>query len=258
MDDAYLQAGGGQYADIIGFHGYVEPGDPVEGVLTVAQSIEPVASAAGFSSKPVWDTELGYSSADVTDPYTQAGWLAKAYLLQAGLGIQRVNWFEYGATNFGTLTLAGGGLNQAGIDYSTLYSWLEGATATGPCTSSGTVWTCGFTLASGAQAEAVWDSSQSSALRIVARAAPFRVSRPVPSIRRTKICKVDRTRFLGPCRSASSQSFSKVRSLALRATPIGLFRCLRQSFVLPRLKGVYGRPCLNVPLRHLAPILCPT
>jgi hypothetical protein len=158
---AYLAAGGGQYADIIGFHGYVEPGDPVEGVLTVAQSIKPVASAASFSSKPIWDTELGYSSADVSDLYTQAGWLAKAYLLQAGLGIQRVAWFEYGATNVGTLTLAGGGLNQAGIDDSTLYNWLEGATATGPCTSSGTVWTCGLTLASGAQAEAVWDSAQS-------------------------------------------------------------------------------------------------
>jgi hypothetical protein len=158
---AYLAAGGGQYADIIGFHGYVEPGDPVEGVLTVAQSIEPVASAAGFSSKPIWDTELGYFSADVSDPYTQAGWLAKAYLLQAGLGIQRVAWFEYGASNVGTLTLPGGGLNQAGIDYSVLYYWLGGATATGPCTSSGTVWTCGFTSASGAQAEAVWDSAQS-------------------------------------------------------------------------------------------------
>ena len=126
-----------------------------------AQSIEPVASAAGFSSKPIWDTELGYFSADVSDPYTQAGWLAKAYLLQAGLGIQRVAWFEYGASNVGTLTLPGGGLNQAGIDYSVLYYWLEGATATGPCTSSGTVWTCGFSLASGAQAEAVWDSAQS-------------------------------------------------------------------------------------------------
>jgi hypothetical protein len=158
---AYLAAGGGQYADIVGFHGYVEPGDPVEGVLTVAQSMEPVVSAAGFSSKPIWDTELGYFSADVSDPYTQAGWLAKAYLLQAGAGIQRVNWYEYGNTDFGTLTLAGAGLDPAGIDYSTLYTWLKGATATGPCTSSGTVWTCGFSLASGAQAEAVWDSAQS-------------------------------------------------------------------------------------------------
>lgn len=158
---AYLAAGGGQYADIIGFHGYVEPGDPVEGVLTVAQSIAPVAATAGLSSKPIWDTELGFSSADVADPYMQAGWLAKAYLLQAGLGIQRVSWFEYGATNIGTLTLAGGGLNQAGIDYSVLYNWLEGAIPTGVCSSSGTVWTCGFTLASGRQAQAVWDSTQS-------------------------------------------------------------------------------------------------
>ena len=158
---AYLAAGGGQYADIIGFHGYVEPGLPVEGVATVAQSVVQAASAANQGSKPVWDTELGYSSADVSDPYMQAGWLAKAYLLQAGLGIQRVAWFEYGATNVGSLTVPppGTGENTAALDYSVLYNWLVGATATGPCTSVGTVWTCNFTLSTG-PAQAVWDSAQ--------------------------------------------------------------------------------------------------
>lgn len=163
---AYLAAGGGQYADIIGFHGYVEPGLPVEGVATLAQLVVQAASAANQGSKPVWDTELGYSTADVSDPYMQAGWLAKAYLLQAGQGIQRVAWFEYGATNFGSLTVppAGTQENTAALDYSVLYNWLVGATATGPCTSggnTGTVWTCNFTLSNGAPAQAVWDSSLS-------------------------------------------------------------------------------------------------
>jgi hypothetical protein len=154
---------GGAYADIIGFHGYVEPTDPVEDVLSTAQTIEPAAAAAGFSSLPVWDTEIGFPTANVCDPDTEAGWLAKAYLLQAGLGIQRIAWFEYGATNVGTLTVPspGTGENTAGLDYSFLYNWLVGATPTGTCSSSGTVWTCGFTLSGGAQAEAVWDSSQS-------------------------------------------------------------------------------------------------
>jgi hypothetical protein len=150
---------GGLFADIVDFHGYVEPGDPVEGVLTVAQSVQ---QAVASTNLPIWDTELGYSTADVCDPYTQAGWLAKAYLLQPGAGISSVDWFEYGATNVGTLYNFGVGENTAANDYGVLYSWLEGATPTGSCTNpSGTVWTCDFTLAGGAQAEAVWDSSQS-------------------------------------------------------------------------------------------------
>jgi len=155
---AYLAAGGGQYADIFSFHGYVEPGHPVEGVFDVANQFQVVASGSD-ASKPIWDTELGYSTADISDPDLQAGWLARAYLLQPGLGVKRVTWFEYGATNFGTLYVPGIGLNAAGNAYGVLYGWLNGATPTGPCTSSGDVWTCDFTLSGGVAAQAVWDAS---------------------------------------------------------------------------------------------------
>lgn len=162
---AYIAAGGDQYADIIDFHGYVannsnNDNGQAEGVVGVAQSILQALPGTGSASKQVWDTEIGFSPTIITDPYTQASWLARAYLLQAGLGIVNVDWFEYGATNVGTLYIPGTGLNTAGEDYSVLYSWLVGATPTGPCTSSGTVWTCGFTLTGGEPAEAVWDSAQ--------------------------------------------------------------------------------------------------
>jgi hypothetical protein len=158
--DAYLKAGGGPYADILSFHGYVEPGNPVEGVFDIAQSFATTAVSDGEGGKPIWDTELGYATSDVCDPDLQAGWLARTYLLQPGLGVERVAWFEYGATNFGTLYLSGS-LNAAGKAYGVLYGWLVGATPTGPCTSSGTVWKCDFTLSGGVQAQAVWDASQS-------------------------------------------------------------------------------------------------
>ena len=162
---AYLAAGGGQYADIIGFHGYVEPGKPVEGVFGITQGMSNLATTSNVASKPIWDTEIGFGTAYVTDPYMQAAWLARAYLMQPGLGIQRVFWFQYGATNVGTLlNTAETASNPAGSAYGVLYNWLLGAKATGPCTTSGTVWTCGYTLLSGAQAQAVWDSSQTCSL----------------------------------------------------------------------------------------------
>ena len=157
--DAYLKAGGGPYADILSFHGYVEPGNPVEGVFDIANSFVQTAASNNQAGKPIWDTELGYATADVCDPDLQAGWLARVYLLQPGLGVERVAWFEYGATNFGTLTV-GTELNTAGKAYGVLYGWLVGATPTGPCSSSGSIWTCDFTLSGGVAAQAVWDASQ--------------------------------------------------------------------------------------------------
>ncbi len=202
---------GGQYADIIAYHGYVEPGDPVEGVLPLAQSITAVAG-----TKPVWDTELGYSSADVCDPDEQAGWLAKAYLLQAGVGIQRVAWFEYGASNVGSLTLPSeASENTAGMDYSVLYGWLVGSTPTGACSSSGNVWTCGFTLLGGAQAEAVWDSSQSCTSTSGTDSCTS--SNFSPSATYTKYLDLREIRTRSRrgrrlCRSGSNPSFSKTNS----------------------------------------------
>jgi hypothetical protein len=151
---AYLGAGGSQYADIVGYHGYVGHTQPVENVVGISQG---VIQAAG--SKPVWDTEIGFSTADLPDPYMEAGWLAKAYLIQPGLGIQTVAWFAYGATNVGTLFVPPS-LDAAGKAYGVIYNWLLGAKASGLCSSSGTVWTCNFTLSSGSQAQAVWDSAQ--------------------------------------------------------------------------------------------------
>jgi hypothetical protein len=51
-------------------------------------------------------------------------------------------------------------LYEAGVAYEQTRAWLAGATPTGPCSHSKTVYTCGFTGPGGFDALMVWDTSQ--------------------------------------------------------------------------------------------------
>ena len=81
------------------------------------------------------------------------------YLMQWFKGVGRFYWFQYGSTDTGSHATSAG-LNTAGIAYGQVSDWLVGATLSGPCTATGTVWTCPFTKLGGIQNLAVWDASK--------------------------------------------------------------------------------------------------
>ena len=54
-----------------------------------------------------------------------------------------------------------GGVNQSGVAYQQVQNWLVGATQSGSCSASGTIWSCSYTRSGGYQALATWDTSQS-------------------------------------------------------------------------------------------------
>jgi len=162
----YLSAAlslGGPFADIVTFHGYVDPsqGDqPEQEITTVNTVTSAIASVPTLSSKPVWDTEGAWGDdTKLPDPDMQAAYLARMYLLQWSQGVSRFYWFQYGNRKTGTLWTPTGGLDPAGEAYGQLYDWMTGATLTSPCSQSGSVWTCDFTHGS-IQEQAVWDASQ--------------------------------------------------------------------------------------------------
>lgn len=158
---SYLQAGGGNVADVIAFHGYFGPPlTPItpETITSIVQTID--GALTSVASKQVWNTEMGYRDSDLPDPDMEAAFVARVYLLQWSNGISRFYWFQYGATNIGTLT-SGSAENEAGTAYGVVLSWMVGSTLTSPCSANGNVWTCNFKTASGAQTQAVWDASQS-------------------------------------------------------------------------------------------------
>jgi polysaccharide biosynthesis protein PslG len=185
MEAAYLATSlngstGSQAADIINFHGYVvTPALPVaeaENEVVNLNNLQAVLSSTDLA-KPLWDTEFSYGPAGLGDPDLNSAFIAKHLLIQAGQGIARAFYFDWDigeqeALWSDTLTdcleagtpNSGGYLCETGTAYQQVETWLLGNTVTQPCSGplrpQTGVWTCGIMKANGAQALAVWDSSQ--------------------------------------------------------------------------------------------------
>ena len=159
----FLADGGGQYVDVIGFHGYLLPAQveagQVETVLSGLAGLESARSAVGLTSKPVWDTEGSWGlSTNLPDPDLEAAFVARYYLLQATY-VQRFYWYAYDEGSGTLYDHTSKMLLEPGMAYAQVYDWLVGATPSGPCSNSGSIYSCGFTRPGDYQALAVWDSA---------------------------------------------------------------------------------------------------
>jgi hypothetical protein len=106
---------------------------------------------------PIWDTESSWEGA-VSDPDGRAAWVARAYLIRWSEGVQRFAFYGWDFGSWGELW--DNGILPAGTAFGELYKWLVGATMTGPCTLSGTLWACPLIRANGAyKATVVWHNS---------------------------------------------------------------------------------------------------
>jgi len=163
----YLALGGGQYADIISFHGYswsstwgVWP--QPEDIVPLVENLKAQLVIYGQTSKPLWCTEGSWgdtSGNGFTDPDLRAAFLARHYILQESEGVVRYYWFAWDNGNDG-LWSASTGISEAGTAYQQVEDWLVGLTPTGQCVQNGTIWTCNYTKSGGYQAETIWDTSQ--------------------------------------------------------------------------------------------------
>jgi hypothetical protein len=153
----FLAAGGGQYADILAFHGYWDHPD-AEPVVDIIRRFKDLYAANGLAGKPIWDTEAGWQST-MFDEERQAGFIARSYLLRWSLGINRFYWYAYegGGGNFGKLWDPGRGLLLPGVAYRTVHHWMVGATVKGALEHHGSVWSLALRLSDGRHAIAVWD-----------------------------------------------------------------------------------------------------
>lgn len=156
---SFLQGGGAQNVDVIGFHGYLAPSE-VEQPSLISGGLRNLTQARSATStnKPLWDTE-GSWGPTVNLPQTnmQVAYVATFYLMQATY-VQRAYWYAYDYTDGTLYDSSTHTLLPPGVAYGQVYKWMVGATPTGPCTNTGTVYSCGFTRPGGYQALAVWDS----------------------------------------------------------------------------------------------------
>jgi polysaccharide biosynthesis protein PslG len=155
----FLAGGGGKYADIMNFHGYLAPGADAESIVDTITKFKAIFAEHGQETKPVWDTEAGWGENSwLSDPDMQAAFLAKFYLLHWSAGVERFYWYAYDNNKWGTLWDAEHGLHQAGIAYREVHKWLDDATMTTPCVLDRRVWTCNLIRKNGYRAIVLWDS----------------------------------------------------------------------------------------------------
>ncbi len=171
------------YADIIGFHGYVNLGSTIAsstaaGTTNVASLITSVqTTVAPYSTtKPIYDTEGSWSGkyeAQIQPyPDQQAAFVGIYYLIQGSNAdttcsgtvcnpLAGFSWYGWDFTNTGQFwDLTNQVRTPGGVAYVNVYQWLQGASPTAPCSASGTVWTCNFTRTGNYYAQAVWDTNQ--------------------------------------------------------------------------------------------------
>ncbi len=135
---------------------------------------------AWAANLPIWNTEGGFGrNDDMTDNVSQTDWntnfLRQAYvarwmLAMASSGTVTNLWYEYDDTCWGTMMGYGTPASSAGCPtdptipagftpihqtWVQMLSYLSGASFNGPCTHSGTIWSCAITKA-GQQQEFIW------------------------------------------------------------------------------------------------------
>lgn len=165
----YLQAGGGNYVDVIGIHGYVY--NP-EDIITRVSATTAVMSQYGQSGKPLWVTEGSWCCDHAPIPVAnQPGFSFRLDLSMLSTPVSKFYLYAYDSGAEGNLwdqTKQKPTANATA--YQLNYNWLVGATLSQPCKaqSSGisqagvsSVWSCTFTKSGGYQAEAIWDASLS-------------------------------------------------------------------------------------------------
>jgi hypothetical protein len=172
--NGYLGAGGGAYADIISFHGYLNQywkmgAYPVaENEVGLVNRIKQIAAQYNQQDKPLWVSEGGWGNVQVTgftNPRLQTAFLARYILLQQSLGIARGFWYQWDNSRGAGQLWNGPGvenIRQPGVAYKTVADWTIGATISVPCapqSTDSTIWSCTYTRPGGYQAMAVWNTA---------------------------------------------------------------------------------------------------
>ncbi|HXW57726.1 MAG TPA: beta-galactosidase [Candidatus Cybelea sp.] len=141
----FLRKGGGQYADVIGYHFYLKPQEMPEELLPFIQQVRSVILANNLGNKPLWNTESGWQKPTRIDSEEVAGGvLARAYVLAWAAGVQRFYWYAWDNRLMGIVTYQEDEhrITPAGYAYGDIQQWLVGARMDRCGESAEHTWTC--------------------------------------------------------------------------------------------------------------------
>jgi hypothetical protein len=165
--DDFLAKGGGQYADVIGYHLYVDPRPP-ESMINLAKNIKKTMAAHNVGDLPLWDTEIGWTAPKpMPSDEIAAGYIMRAYIIAWASGITRQYWYSWDNHKYGLQVVDADDQtpSAAGRAYAEIEKWLTGGRMTA-CYSSGSFWITELSEAHGHPAKIVWNTNGRGTFRL--------------------------------------------------------------------------------------------
>lgn len=152
--EEYFAEGGGNYADIIGYHFYVAPAKP-EAMLFSIDQVKTLMAKHGLADKPLWNTETGWRIQNRDKNLDDEEWagrplpdadasayVARAYLISWAAGVQRLYWYAWGHRSMGFTDYDGKTPKPVADSFSEIQKWLVGATLTSCKSDDKSIWVC--------------------------------------------------------------------------------------------------------------------
>lgn len=159
----------GSYVDVVGLQLYPLKGGP-EASMELLKTVRRTLAKRGVR-KPIYNTEINYGmhtgrlagrNAFNIARATEAAFVARTYLLNAGNKVSRVYWYGWtlrGPVNTEMTYRNGITLTPAGRSFGVVRSWLLGARPAGCTVDSARTYTCVFRYRNGVR-RAVWNPSR--------------------------------------------------------------------------------------------------
>lgn len=156
--EAFLQAGGAQFVDVIAYHLYVYPDKP-EQIVPLAQAVK--AAMAKYNAKqPLWNTEIGWAQPKIfANDYEASAYVARSLLLAWVSGADRFYWYAWDNNNWVTLEISSRNDFRANVNalaYKTMESWMTGKVVKNCSDKQGGTWVCHL-VDSAADSYIVWN-----------------------------------------------------------------------------------------------------
>lgn len=171
--DLFLDAGGGQYVDVIAHHFYaLHPQQMLERINLVKKSM----LAHGYGHLELWNTESGYTDRDrethdgIAGVSSLAPELMKAYVpqslaLAAAAGVRRYFWYAWDNSMMGMASPDGSRALSGGLAYIQTVKWLRGRIVRDCGKFRKNFWSC-ILENNGKEALMVWSTTGVKPLRL--------------------------------------------------------------------------------------------
>ena len=179
--ESYFSKGGGNYADVIGYHFYVTPRPP-EAMVPIALKVRDLMAKYGQENKALWNTESGWLIGSLEQKVNPAvvgfpkkwtplsaaeasAYVSRSLILGWAAGIRRYYWYAWDNLEMGLIEPNSKKLKAPALAFKKTSEWLKAANIQYCQLWSRDIWVCHL-VKNNRSAWLAWSTSDTQALTL--------------------------------------------------------------------------------------------